>query len=113
MSGWYGSLQNRLYERTRSSEPKVGMGATEILWSDRRAYEVIAVKDERHCTVRKLRAVNMAVYPEQEYRLESDECLWTKELFRTKEGKWVSRIGRQYDGNFILGWADEYEDPSF
>lgn len=34
-------------------EIKVGTGVTEYHWSDREAYEVVAVKDQRHVTVRR------------------------------------------------------------
>lgn len=51
---WYGSLNNRVEEnRQYCDEIKVGTGMTEYLWSDRHAYEVIAVKDQKHVTVRE------------------------------------------------------------
>lgn len=51
----YGSLQNRMEEnRQFVEEIKVGTGMTEYSWSDRHAYEVIAVKDQKHVTVREL-----------------------------------------------------------
>lgn len=55
MGKWYGSLQNRMEEdRQFCDEIKVGTGMTEYGWSDRHAYEVIAVKDQKHVTVREL-----------------------------------------------------------
>lgn len=54
MSKWYGSLNNRVEEnRQFCDEIKVGTGMTEYFWSDRHAYEVIAVKDQKHVTVRE------------------------------------------------------------
>lgn len=54
MGRWYGSVQNRLEEnRLFCDEIKVGTGVTEYSWSDREAYEVIAVKDQKHFTMRK------------------------------------------------------------
>lgn len=51
---WYGSLNNRVEEnRQYVKEIKVGTGMTEYFWSDRHAYEVIAVKDQKHVTVRE------------------------------------------------------------
>lgn len=51
----YGSLINRLEEnRMIVPEITVGTGMTEYLWSDRHAYEVIAVRDQKHITVREL-----------------------------------------------------------
>lgn len=52
---FYGSLNNRLQEnRMFCEEIKVGTGMTEYRYSDRRAYEVIEVTDQKHVTVRLL-----------------------------------------------------------
>lgn len=51
---WYGSFQNRLMENKHADEITVGMGMTEFGYSDREAYEVIDVKDQKHVTVRRL-----------------------------------------------------------
>lgn len=51
---WYGSLDNRIEERMREPEIKVGMGATEFHWSDRTPYEVVEVKDQKHISIRKM-----------------------------------------------------------
>ena len=54
MSKWYGNLSNRIEEnRQFCDEIKVGTGMTRYSWSDRHAYEVIAVKDQKHVKVRE------------------------------------------------------------
>ena len=51
---WYGSINNRLEEnRMFTDEIKVGTGVTEYFYSDRHAYEVIAVQDQKHVTIRE------------------------------------------------------------
>lgn len=51
---WYGSLNNRLEEnRQFCEEIKVGTGVTEYFYSDRHAYEVVAVKDQKHISIRE------------------------------------------------------------
>lgn len=51
---WYGSINNRLEENRQFCETiEVGTGVTEYSWSDREAYEVVAVKDQKHCTIRR------------------------------------------------------------
>lgn len=51
---WYGSLNNRLEENKMfCDEIKVGMGMTEYYYSDRRAYEVIRVINQKHVVVRE------------------------------------------------------------
>lgn len=52
---WYGSLQNRLDEnRMFTEEIKLGTGMTEYSYSDRHAYEVVEVQDQKHVKVREL-----------------------------------------------------------
>lgn len=52
---WYGSLNNRLEENCMfCDEIKVGTGMTEYGYSDREAYEVVEVKDQKHIKVRRL-----------------------------------------------------------
>ena len=109
---WYGSLQNRLEEGCKGLKPEVGMGATEMMWSDRRAWEVVAVKDDRHVTVRKMKA-KCKNYFAGDWEVEPDENGYCTELFLTKKGQWRQRYGRQLGNVFVIGYADEYQDPSF
>jgi len=52
----YGSISNRVMENKQGvDEIKVGTGVTECLFSDRHPYEVIAVKDQKHFTIRSMR----------------------------------------------------------
>lgn len=52
---FYGNIMNRIEEgKQLCDEIKVGMGMTEYHYSDRTPYEVIAVKDQKHVTVRRL-----------------------------------------------------------
>lgn len=52
---WYGSIENRIEERSKDAQNiTVGMGVTEFHWSDRTPYEVVAVKDQKHITIRRL-----------------------------------------------------------
>ena len=51
---WYGSLNNRLEENRQFCETiEVGTGMTEYSYSDRHAYEVIEVIDQKHVKVRE------------------------------------------------------------
>lgn len=55
MGKWYGSLENRLEENQMfTDEIKVGTGVTEYFWSDREPHEVIAVRDQKHVTIRAM-----------------------------------------------------------
>lgn len=114
---WYGSLQNRLEERAKMPAPKVGMGATEMCWSDRHAYEIVEVKDARHITVRKLdykRIDNNGMSEMQTYEYTSNEDNPKATLFLTKKGEWRERIGRELGCyRWVIGHAEEYYDFSF
>lgn len=109
----YGSITNILYGYIESPPPYIGQGATEILWTDRHAYEVIAILDDRHIIVRRMNAKLKGEYLNQEYELTSDPNGKCVNLFRKKNGQWVERNGRAYGAKFTLGIMDEYEDPCF
>ena len=48
----HGSLNNLLYSRSASPEPEVGMGATEICWTDRHPYTIISVESPTRIILR-------------------------------------------------------------
>ena len=116
---WYGSLNNRLLEHSKGNKPEVGMGVTQTLWSDRHAFEVIEVKDDRHITVRQLTAKRVdknGMSECQDYEFTSDERNPKYRLYKTKKGRWVIRVGtRGVDSSYgwYIGRASEYYDPSF
>lgn len=110
----YGSLQNRLMENARTPELKIGMGVTECLWSDRHAWEIIAIKDDRHITIRRM-GYKCLDYYAGDYELFSDPNGRVINLFKTKNNGWRQRIGKNGlgDTRFAVGHADEYRDPTF
>ena len=112
---WYGSVNNRLAENARNPKPEIGMGVTEYLWSDRHAYEIIAIKDDRHITIRRM-GCRCIDYFAGDWEVFSDPTQQqVKNLFLTKKGQWRERYGNRRLGSTIfgLGVAREYEDPSF
>ena len=51
---WFGSINNRLEENKQFCEEiKVGTGVTRYDWSDRHAYEVVEVIDQKHVKIRE------------------------------------------------------------
>ena len=116
---WYGSLDNRLAERARGKKPEVGMGVTEMCYSDRHPYEIIEVKDERHITIRRLdakRIDNNGMSECQEYEYTSREDAPSYRLYLNNEGRWVRRVGKNGVDNssgWYVGAAEEYFDFSF
>ena len=70
---WYGSLDNRIAERgADAQEIKVGMGATEFYYSDREAYEVVEVRDQKHISIRTLDHKHIGDAYENKWELTSN-----------------------------------------
>lgn len=90
MKKWYGSLQNRLEENQMYvDEIKVGTYATMYEYSDRHAYEVVEVKDQKHIKIRKLDAKRIddnGMSDSQHYEYLSNENNPIEELELTKYG---------------------------
>lgn len=116
----YGSLQNRILERTVKQEPiEIGDGATHCGYSDRSAYTVVAIEyfktgqrkgQEKAVWVTRDTATVKpgTTYLDQEYDLESNmdgERLLVK---RRKNG-WSTEGGSA----FTIGYRSEYRDPHF
>ena len=84
---WYGSLNNRVEEnRQYCKEIKVGDGMTEYFWSDRHAYEVVNVIDQKHVEVRKYDVKHIGDSYENKWELISDESKPIQYI--TKRGKY-------------------------
>ena len=118
------------------SEPVIGEGATILHYSDRSAYEVIAVSDSgNECTIRKMTTKFVGDgYGDEKYEYISDETNYTKNLeWNVKKGKWgevgykvevikslQNRLWKEYDYDWVkhlpqgLAWDDlfikEHED---
>lgn len=113
---FYGNLNNRFLENCKGATPEVGMGVTECMWSDRNPYEIIAVKDDRHITIRRLdyKRTDKGGFSEcQEYEYYSNERYTPIELFKNNKGRWVRRVGvRGVDNSsgWYIGRAERYYD---
>ena len=85
---WYGSVNNRIMERGKSAEEiTVGMGVTEFFWSDRHAYEVTKVIDQKHITIREYKHVHKGdCHMDNNWELISDPT--RPEIDLVKRGKY-------------------------
>ena len=116
---WYGSINNRIDERVKSEEPKVGMGVTHYGWSDRYPYEITKVIDDRHLEIRRLdykRIDNNGMSECQEYEYFSNENNPIERLYKNKNGRWVRRVGKNGVDNYggwRIGTAEYYYDFTF
>lgn len=94
MSRWYGNIMNRLEENhDRVGEITVGTGMTEYSWSDRHAYEVVAVRDQKHVSVRELGHKHVGEAFSNDWELFPDETKPVRDM--VKRGKywyWTSTV---------------------
>lgn len=70
---WYGSIDNRLQENKQFCDTiEVGTGVTEYFYSDRHAYEVVNVIDQKHVEVREYDAKHIGGAYENKWELKSN-----------------------------------------
>lgn len=137
---WFGSLINRLDEgHTFTDKIEVGTGVTEMCYSDRHAYEVVKVIDDKHLLIRRCDAKRIDNYGESdvqdyEYTLNPyKETILTQELlddefrmnhikhFNPKLYKKImeSKVGDVIgDNNHLLvktkyGWKERYSNGKY
>lgn len=105
----YGSWQNRIEENKQYCEKiEIGTGMTEYSYTDREAYEVIDVKDQKHVTVRLLDHVADGAPMTNLWKLVSNEENPTYEM--TKRGNyWYYTTTVTADDVKRIETADERE----
>lgn len=119
----YGSLENLLHGqgRYRYPEPEVGMGATEILYSDRHAGTIVATKAVRGKVVRVDWTRDEAIRVDENGRSESQSYCYKLDPFAPievftlrKNGAWVKAGQSMRNGRRLaIGKRDEFYDYSF
>jgi len=108
----YGSLQNAIGNQTRSLKPEIGMGVTELMYSDRHPYTVVKVLTTKRIVVKADIAtrIDKNGYSEsQEYRYEQDPQTAEVVLFLNKFGRW-KRAGDAQGSTYLIGRREEYYD---
>ena len=108
----YGSLTNAIGNQTRSLKPEVGMGVTELMYSDRHPYTVTAILSPKRIKVRECDAKRTDGGGEsdsQEYEYNENLSNPEIELFLNKWGRWKRR-GEADGSTFLIGQREEYYD---
>ena len=106
----YGSLQNRLLERTEDTKSiKVGDGATIIMYSDRCACTVIEVKSKCSAVIQRDKAVCTGGSYSNEWELSRDKNGMKYEIY-CRNGIWKTKEGKS---RVIIGERMEYYDYEF
>jgi hypothetical protein len=109
---WYGSIVNRMMEGNSPIEPQVGMGATELMHSDREPYTIVEIKSPRRIIVQaddSKRIDSNGMSESQQYEYTPNPNGSKVELIKTKYG-W-----KQFKGStrFMIGERNKYYDYSF
>jgi len=112
-----GSLINWMLANPNYKEPKVGMGVTECLWSDRHAWLIVEVdSDKKGFTMARMTPKIKGNYYEQNYIYEDENGnpLVNKNYIchvRYRYKAWRRDHGGKL--HLSIGHAEEYEDPYF
>ena len=116
---WYGSINNRIEENRKfCKEITVGTGATEYFWSDRHAFEVTYVFDQKHVMVREYDVKATGEPMSNNWELISNPNNPEIEL-KFRYNSWYEVIHNKLGGktyqkrNFSFGKAEYYYDYEF
>lgn len=106
----YGNLTNRLMEGPQDIIPEVGMGATQLSYSDRDPYTIIEIISKNKIKVQADDAENVgeSCY-NQNWKITPNKEGQIKTLVKTTKG-WKVLKGST---RFILGVRDKYFDYEF
>lgn len=128
---WYGSVTNRIAENMKMPKPELGMGVTELCYTDRHPFEVIEILSEKKIKIREMKAERidkngMSDCQEYKYVQKPDGEVKTlvlrngkwrdlvKELENDENNKLVEVETRMLGGNgWLIGKAEYYYDFSF
>jgi hypothetical protein len=112
--GFTNSLTNYMMSGSKGApQPEVGMGATELLWTDRNPYTVVEVINEKTLRLRPCRVTR---YDEGGYAKEFEELPTADTILVTlrKNGRWVRRGESLKNGTaYRIGERLGYRDPHF
>jgi hypothetical protein len=110
-----GSLINRIADNAVDAQtPEVGLGATVVLWSDRKAATILSISPTGHRIVVQYdiatRTDQNGMSDSQSYRYERDTDGRIEEFTRRKDGSYRIVGG---DSRLLVGVRDHYHDYSF
>lgn len=115
-----GSLINHMYSRGNLA-PVIGMGATLLMWSDRRPYTIHKVSDNGKSiwvsADEYVRTDNNGYYTENQYYAYSNHNtsrpqVWIEYTCR-KNGRWIKKGQPMNSTSLMVGRRMAYNDPSF
>ena len=109
-----GSLTNNIYANSKQPAPEIGMGATQLLYSDRHAFSVIKIVSPKKIVVQRdkvTRTDSNGMSESQDYNFEPNTEGMTATLTLRKNGRWVVEGEDLWSGSsFSIGNRSEYYD---
>jgi hypothetical protein len=108
----YGSLVHAISNQTRSLKPEVGMGVTELMYSDRHPYTIVAILSDKKIQVKPCTSTRIdknGCSEVQEYTYETYEPSPPITLRLNKHGRW-KQAGQPDGSTFLIGKREEYYD---
>jgi hypothetical protein len=108
----YGSMVNAIGNQTRSLKPEIGMGVTELMYSDRHPYTVVEILSEKKIKVKAddaVRTDHNGFSEDQEYTYRSNANNPPITLRLNKHGRW-KESGHPDGSTFLVGRREEYYD---
>lgn len=117
MTVWTGSLHNRLMEGGKQIDPEVGMGATEIMYTDRNPYTIIEVNEKKTVIVvqqdNAKRSDSNGMSETQSYEYSPNLEARKRVLTLRKTGQWIEKGESLKGSKYLIGHREKYHDFSF
>lgn len=111
-----GSIVNLLMDQSSQPVPLVGMGATELGWTDRHAYTVVEVQTPKRIVVQAdntKRTDKNGMSEMQVYEYTPNPNAAKEVLTLRKNGRWIRQGESSKSTSFALGFRKAYHDFSF
>ena len=112
-----GSFYNNIMQRSKGSTPEIGMGVTELCWSDRNPYTVVGIVNSKTLIVQKddyVRNDNNGMSDMQDYTYIQNPNNHTVTITLRKNGSWVTQGQPMKNGaKWYVGNRQKYHDFTF
>lgn len=111
-------MMNQMMADSKQIKPEVGMGATELLWTDRHAYTITSVNATGTVIElqrdRAIRTDTNGMSECQVYTYEPNTNASVQTVTLRKNGQWVTKGQSIKNGTkWLIGFRKEYRDFSF
>lgn len=111
------NMMSNIYASSKQLAPEVGMGATELMYTDRHACTIIAVKSPTRIVLQRdtaTRSDENGMSDSQRYEYAPNPEAAKFEASLRKNGRWIKSGESARNGTTIaIGFRKEYHDYGF